>query len=632
MKLIEIKCPFCGGKINQNKIKDKMITCEYCGNTFYLDDEKEQYITNYNIYQNTPKENHGSAALLFGIGGFLLVVFLFVVLAQSNGTSDKDRYQSLSSSQADAKQESETAEGLYRSIVEGICGKPFEKVSEEEIADIRYLSVENGRGGAQVEYSLDDSYGENPQIHTLTLPYAEWGMEDLNHFPGLVRVNVNGALSEYTDLSGLKELKGLICTDCNLEKIAGKLADPAGLLELVVGDVPSLEGIEQFGDLEILHLENVQDGSLKPLIALKKLRELQIKDDYSDYGAEPGQKAIEDYGVISKMTQLERLALESEVIRDFSFLQGLDNLQALSISETQAISLAPLTELSALTELEIRENDELKDYAPISGLTGLKILKIDKSTGQPDPDLSALTALESLEIAGFMEISSLNDLTNLKELAVYSSNMQGVEALSSLRGLERLTLNKVWIGGGKLSNLDFVSEMQELRYVDLGGHGGGYHDFMPPMEVYGDISAVFCLPKLEELYLDRGSFEIVFSNISSNPSLRVLGLESMDLNENYYVESDGFMSSIWYDDVVLDEHTDFLRNFPNLEELYLASNELTGLDFAAALTKLKRLDIRDNYITDLSPLQNAENLEYLNVEDNPVQNLPDTIRDIEIVQ
>ena len=32
----------------------KLITCEYCGSQFLLDDEKVQHITNYNIYQTNP--------------------------------------------------------------------------------------------------------------------------------------------------------------------------------------------------------------------------------------------------------------------------------------------------------------------------------------------------------------------------------------------------------------------------------------------------------------------------------------------------------------------------------------------------------------------------------------------------
>ena len=92
------------------------------------------------------------------------------------------------------------------------------------------------------------------------------------------------------------------------------------------------------------------------------------------------------------------------------------------------------------------------------------------------------------------------------------------------------------------------------------------------------------------------------------------------------------MTSVWYDDVKLGEHMDILSRFPNLEELYLDSNELTDLNFAAGLKNLKRLGLKDNYITDLSPLKQAEFLEYLDIRDNPVGEVGDVGNGVEILQ
>ena len=42
MKIVEIKCPSCGGKLKMEGKETKLVTCEYCGNQFLLDDEKKQ--------------------------------------------------------------------------------------------------------------------------------------------------------------------------------------------------------------------------------------------------------------------------------------------------------------------------------------------------------------------------------------------------------------------------------------------------------------------------------------------------------------------------------------------------------------------------------------------------------------
>ena len=270
----------------------------------------------------------------------------------------------------------------------------------------------------------------------------------------------------------------------------------------------------------------------------------------------------------------------------------------------------------------------------MSRLTGLTELYIDKMTSQPDPDLSGLGSLESLEISGFMSVSGLSGLTGIRELSIHDCNVDGVKALSTLSGVERLTFYSVWNSDYKIKNMDFLEGMPNLKVADFYGNldGSGWSGYQYLLEVYGDVSAVFNHPGLEELYVHNGMFEIDFNRIQENPTLRVLGMNNMDLHENFYVEGyDGFYN-IWYDDVKLNEHMDFLENFPNLEELYLAGNELTDLEFTVSLPKLSRLYVSDNYITDLSPLTRAENLIYLDIRENPAKDPGWSDRDLEIVR
>ena len=47
-------------------------------------------------------------------------------------------------------------------------------------------------------------------------------------------------------------------------------------------------------------------------------------------------------------------------------------------------------------------------------------------------------------------------------------------------------------------------------------------------------------------------------------------------------------------------------------------NQLTGISFAASLKNLTHLGIRNNYVTELSPLDQAESLEFLDIRENPI--------------
>ena len=95
-------------------------------------------------------------------------------------------------------------------------------------------------------------------------------------------------------------------------------------------------------------------------------------------------------------------------------------------------------------------------------------------------------------------------------------------------------------------------------------------------------------------------------------------MKEVSLKENFYVETSGGFTNLWYDDVTLEGHTDFLTRFPNLEELYLDGNQLTDIQFAASLKSLTHLGLNNNYVTDLSPLNQAESLEFLDIRQNPV--------------
>ena len=90
MKMVEIKCPSCGGKLKVEDSQTKLITCEFCKSQFLLDDEKVQNITNYNIYQTAPsgkgQGNGAKTALAAGVAcvGALLAIF---ILSSGSGSS-----------------------------------------------------------------------------------------------------------------------------------------------------------------------------------------------------------------------------------------------------------------------------------------------------------------------------------------------------------------------------------------------------------------------------------------------------------------------------------------------------------------------------------------------------------------
>lgn len=655
MKIVEISCPSCGGKLKLEDSRFKLITCAYCGNQFFGTDEKPQNTTNYSMYQPSPvrvlKEPSPKSGWDQGVGvavyvAVIMVVF-FVLVGLLLFLSSSSKEDSAPSAQLPAfaytpefqEQLQIQEEAPESQLYDAMLQEMFQKtagITREELERVTYLKVKTTLDEDHVWYSFDDPYAESPDIRSVSFAAMDWDARDIGNFTGLVKLELENGLPGGMDLSALTRLRGLRVTGAEPSEIKDMVADPEQITELALQNIHSMEGISAFVNLERLSIRDMPDTNLKQLVALKNLKELSLEDSYQSDSVimpEEGMR-VTDYSAISAMTSLESLSVASDAIRDVGFLQALPHLTSLTLEDSSVISLAPLEKATGLRSLCLIDNDKLQDYDAVSRMTWLRDLTIEKMTSQPDPDLSALSVLERLDISGFMSVSCLGGLTRLRELSVHSCNVDGAEALSTLTGVERLTFYSVWNSARNLTDLNFLDGMTNLKYADFNGNldETGWSGYQYSIEVNGDVSSVFNHPGLQELYLDHGTFEIDFDRIRENTSLRVLSLKGMELHENYDVESYGGMTDIWYDDVKLGEHLDFLSNFPALEELYLDSNELTDVEFAAGLKNLTRLSVQDNYITDLSPLIQAEHLTYLNISDNPVEGSGGIQDDVYIVK
>lgn len=655
MKIVDLKCPSCGGKLIPVEGNAKIVCCEYCKSQFVLEEDQ---IINYHIHQygNMPPGQQGSfssntdgdySAKSVGIAVAALAVMAVVIISMSIIRGGKeDTPPTLSAAlfqgitgetlpypevESEADQESGMGHSpLYEQIVGEIFQKPADTVTAKELDTLKYLCVELGADTHKIQYSFDDPYGSEPaRIYDLEMSPVSWDTGDWAAFTGLVKADLGYEKYGLEVLKTLENLKGVACYRVEFSTLAD-LLPVEQIIELDVDHPEGLEGISEFQNLEILRLEDLRVQDLKQLVTLKKLKSLTI-EEYIDSDEAIG---LTNYSALSVLTSLESLDLDSEAIRELSFLKPLSNLRDLSIQGTECLGVEPLGELTQLTSLRLADNDSVTDYSPLRNLTGLKTLSIDKNTTCDDPDLSSLGNLEELEISGFLSIAFLRNMGNLKELTIHSCNMDEASALSALSRLESLTCYSVWTNAYAMKNVSFIDGMANLKRLSFcnlhpdsffSGYGNN-------VEIYGDISNVFNHPGLEELYLSDCVVGIDFGRIQDNPSLKVLWMNKISVKENFYVESYGGMTNVWYDDVSFDEHTDFLIHFPNLEELELDENQLTNIAFAASLKNLKRFSLQDNYVTDLSPLNQSGSLTYLDVRKNPAAGVPEAEDGMVILQ
>ncbi len=646
MKTTNMECSFCRGKLRSKEGNSQILICEYCGSQFIMEGGRmisyDPHRDQYPFIQEVDKKRSAFSGLpgAVAILSVAAVICLLIMRYTLGGDYFEDRRTGLTDPDEDFFMDSaddredwvketdwqETQKEhslLYESFIESVFDKSADAVTEEELYEIKYIRIDRDFEPAVIEYSFQSPYEEEGfEAEILELEPLSWDNSDLSSFTGLEKLDIGDDNAENIRLENMEHLKGLVCRGMTLSELATRIQMPEQMLELSLDKPESLDGIAVFVNLETLSLEDICTPDLRQLVPLKKLHSLYITETAPDSMFDSGEEQIilTDYTALSVLTELKTLHIESSSLRDLSFLSSLVNLESLSLSKTEAISLEPLGTLTQLVSLSLEDNYEIKDYAPVCNLSGLTSLILDKDTSQPDPDLSLLTQLQELEVSGLMSLSFFQKMDHLRHLSVHGCNIDEAQALAGLTGLESLIFYGNWTYAVPLRNVSFTDTMENLRSVDFSGgsedDGWGIYRFNT--DILGDISNVFNHQGLEELILNNCMFELDFGRLVENPSLKRLEMNEVSLKENFYVESYNGMTDIWYDDVSLDAHKDFLNAYPGLQELYLSGNELTDVQFTASLPELTRLDISNNYVTELSPLNQVRDLEYLDIRVNPI--------------
>lgn len=150
---------------------------------------------------------------------------------------------------------------------------------------------------------------------------------------------------------------------------------------------------------------------------------------------------------LEDLTKLQKITLKNNNLTNIDFLEN-SSVEILDISANKISSLAPLSTLSNITELNIGDNTSLTDFTPIANLTTLEVLKIGSNSTY---DITDISFVENLE--------------NLTELKIYSHSLEDISPIQSLTSLEVLNLNGN--NGSEISDLSALQNLENLRSVDL---------------------------------------------------------------------------------------------------------------------------------------------------------------------
>ena len=244
-------------------------------------------------------------------------------------------------------------------------------------------------------------------------------------------------------------------------------------------DIKDLTGIEHAINLEDLWISGNPITDLSPLAALKNLIGLAAWD-----------MDIEDFSPLAELTNLKWLELFNTPISDLSPLAHLTGLKRMSLYGTGTENLSPLSGLTSLTQLQIANNETLSDVSPLAGLINLEWLDLHRCDSLSDlSPLAGLTKLEYLNLNHTRRVSDyslapLSGLTGLRRLRLAENRISDVSPLSGLIDLVRLDLprnemvdlsplsglaglTELYLNANMISDVSPLSGLINLEWLDL---------------------------------------------------------------------------------------------------------------------------------------------------------------------
>jgi len=381
--------------------------------------------------------------------------------------------------------------------------------------------------------------------------------------------------------------------------------------------VASLEGIESFSELEVLLVADPQLVDVSYIRNLVDLREINLSW---------GSRSISEISALTALRQLEHLYLAGQPISDFTPLAGLERLAWLSVEHTRLSDLAQLGEKGQLISLNI-DSTLVREIADLGFAPILERLSASNLQLRAIPSLTELPALidvnlrdnnlTKLALAGGLQLTNLSVADNADLV-----DISGIDADTSI---DRLDINQTG-----LTSLDFLAAGPSVRHLVIGG------------EDLVDIGALASIAGLESLSVDRAYQLEDFSGLSSIEQLRSLflsgvgqldnlgfleGLEGLtffglqhsrnvqDFSGLSYLTGADTVQLNWLGRLSLEP----LSSLDNLLRLEVRGNQLTDLRSLANLSKLEHLDVGDNAIVSLEALSSLVSLRNLSFYDNRVE-------------
>lgn len=311
---------------------------------------------------------------------------------------------------------------------------------------------------------------------------------------------------------------------------------------------------------------------------------------------------------LAELTQLDAAGLE---ICRLDGLEYCTNLRVLDLSNSSIMDTTPLQGLFVLEELDLSNNDILTISA-LSEMTNLRYLNLYRNYISDIEPLTNLTNLSSLDISwndDIEDIQPLMGLTNLKKLGA-SCVCRHYGVYGDLSGISALTaLKDLDISHSHVTGIGALASLTNLTRLNIRSTGTTSLNFISTLTQleYLNISSNYCSSSLTNLDTLSQLEELEAASINLNTVEALANFHALRrLNLQQNAITDISTLSGW--------------DCP-LEYLNLASNNIVSPETSLAFTALTELDLSGNALLGVEFLQNLSSLVHLDLSWNPISDI-----------
>ena len=289
------------------------------------------------------------------------------------------------------------------------------------------------------------------------------------------------------------------------------------------------------------------------------------------------------------------------------------NLETISLSLLEPYSIACIDKMPKLKEIELYDFDPSEnDYLNLSGeeakhLYGhpqLEILIAEDSNLSDLGWAAECTKLRDLFLSNCLisDLSPLADLTDLKWLYLSNNKVESVLPLSGCEKLEEIRLS-----GNPLTSLSGLEGLKNLEELSIS------------RTLVSDLTPLAGCQKLRSLKCRNAQISDL-SGLENCP-LTYLCADGNQIADLIPLSANNTMVNLVVSDNLLTSLTG-CEQMIYLKKVIAARNALTGIEGIMNCSGIETLDVSNNQISELSPLQNSfTSLKNLNISDNLISEI-----------